>query len=830
MNFNKELQLVLNKHKYKIAAIDGDLSITYEELYKKICEFHHYFYSHNIHGQKILIVMDKSLEYYITFMALLASSNTPVPIDATTTPSERIKYIIENSESVYGIANNGVLDDQKINVIQYNKVLGNIGDFPLNKKYEEAYMVYTSGTTGNPKGVLLSYAGILNVILDQVEILQLKNEKVYWFNSLNFDASISDILCTVFSGSTLFINDKVKMETSNFKSYINDNKITYIDIPPAYLALIAPSDIKSVKKLLIGGEVSSITKIKEFVSAGIKVLNVYGPTEATICSSFILCDSEFESNNIGHPIKGIKYEVTDQGELIIIGENLALCYFNVDEKHNERFKSGKYYTGDIVTFENGNYYFKGRIDRQTKINGQLVCPEEIEKVITNLKDIKSCIIKIENKKIHAYIDGNFSIDIIKQQIKKSLPQYMVPHYFLHHKHKENINGKKEIAIDNENKYLIFLKNILSDKTLKLADFDKTISDLGADSLNVIEFQMFLEENDINVDYEELIKTSVYKLINKSFTISKNKNTNELLKFMPSVSTSKNTASIKTKTLLITGATGMLGSEILNSLKLKYKKIYAISRSKVIKRNPYITWIQADISNENMGLIKSEYERLIHEVDTVIHCAANVNNLLTFHDLYKDNVLSTKMIIDFCNQGIKKKLHYSSTLSVIISKYEDNNKIIDPSNLIPNNTTHLLTGYAQSKWLSEYMVSKYCPSASVYRYGLLIPKSEKLKNSHYLTKLTDFIKEYSELPIEYKETSFDYSVINNHILNLSKSSGIYNKSTNKFVTLEKYSQKFSNVRWISLEEWNERYSQFLVSKLWTKGSVYFFETTDIDKFS
>lgn len=285
---------------------------------------------------------------------------------------------------------------------------------------------------------------------------------------------------------------------------------------------------------------------------------------------------------------------------------------------------------------------------------------------------------------------------------------------------------------------------------------------------------------------------------------------------------------QTKTLLITGATGTLGSELLKYEGKKFNKVYAISRK--IKRSiGNIIWIKGDLSKTNLGLNKQKYIELSKKIDTVIHCAAEVNNIKTRKQLFKNNVLSTINIIKFCSEYNYKKLHYASTLSVIISKHEQNSSLINNNKLQITND-HLLTGYAESKWQAEFLIQMYIKKASIYRYGLLIPKNEILEKNHFLNVVLKFAYKYKEFPLDYQNYSFDYSILNKNILSLKSESGIYNKSNNHFITLkELIDQHHININWIDINEWKIKYNKKIITQMFNKTKYYFFETTDIDKF-
>lgn len=431
MIFYKQAIELIKKRKNSIIIVDQDKQYTTSEFLNDIFLILCFFENENIVDKNIMIDIPKSYYYLITFFALLISKNTPIPIDSKKTPLKRKEYIAKDSNAFL------ILDNNKITEILSSNYK-NIDISYSNNKDEKAYMIYTSGSTGKPKGVNIAYRGIMNVILEQIKILNLQNENIYWFNSTAFDASISDILCSFFSDSTLFIKDSIISNKREFIKYIELNNITFIDIPPSYLSILDVKKINSIKKFLIGGEVANKSKINLLIKNSIEIYNVYGPTEATICTSIKKMELNSEINNIGKPINGIQYKIINN-ELVMSGENLFLSYQNIT---NNNLKNNVYYTGDLACInEYGDYLFLGRKDRQVKINGQMVCPEEIENQIMSLKFNKSGFAKIENKKITAFIDGN--IEKTKLHIEKHLPIYMQPKEYIKVVTKRKTNHKIE---------------------------------------------------------------------------------------------------------------------------------------------------------------------------------------------------------------------------------------------------------------------------------------------------------------------------------------------------------------------------------------------------
>lgn len=422
----------IKKRKNELIVIDNEKKYTKDVFLKDVYKIINYFNLNNMKEEKILIDIPKSYEYLVSFFALLISKNTPIPVDNKKTPESRKKYIIKNSGASF-----------VLNIQEYHSIINSNISCELNKDLisnnnnDLAYIIYTSGSTGLPKGVLLSYKGILNVINSQIDFLSLLNENVYWFNSTAFDASISDILCSIFSNSTLYINDKIIKNKRSFTQYCNKNLISYIDIPPSYLSILDIEKFFSLKKILIGGETFNKKTIEKILSKNIDIYNVYGPTEATICTSIKKIDDKTKNNNIGKPINGINYEIIN-GELVLSGDNLAKGYINII---SNKFRDNKFYTGDLSYYDD-DFYFLGRYDRQVKINGQMVCPEEIESMSLLEESNTYSYVIIKNSKIHLYLDGN--IEKTKEIIELNLPTYMRPHRYILKKIKRNTNLKVNI--------------------------------------------------------------------------------------------------------------------------------------------------------------------------------------------------------------------------------------------------------------------------------------------------------------------------------------------------------------------------------------------------
>lgn len=318
---------------------------------------------------------------------------------------------------------------------------------------DDSYLFFTSGSTGVPKGVVCSSKGLLNLAKEQIKWFGVNEESITtWMLSPSFDASLSDIVVPLTANAKLIIvPHKHWLRYKVFKQNVDDLKITHIDAPPSLLSMWEDLEIpKSLKCVIAGGEPTPPNLIKKW-SKKIKWINVYGPTEATVCSS---AEERNEINainpTIGLPFENITYAILNNnnlhidesnsvdenigGELLIGGNCLANYYLNDEKLTNERFViiDGKrwFKTHDWVRKINNNFIYCGRIDRQIKKNGQLINLDEIENIINLYPNIGNCVIIYKNNKIYAFILNEIkddNLNNLKEYIKNKLPSWGIPY-------------------------------------------------------------------------------------------------------------------------------------------------------------------------------------------------------------------------------------------------------------------------------------------------------------------------------------------------------------------------------------------------------------------
>ncbi len=743
MNLWRSLCKISTTHPDTIALREyhGE-QISYGQLIRKVEQVSAYIEDNkSLDSDFILLDFTKSKEYIFCMLACIRLRLPFIPIDDKT-PGQRLQTILKDSNPSLCLTNH------RKEFIDYNSIPKAVS---LKKKYikkrdkDLAYLIYTSGSTGFPKGVLVTYSGIQKFILEQIRMFELKAGSIILQNlSIGFDASISEIGCALFSCNTLVIPDK----KTDILKIISEEKISHICLSPSYLSLLSPTQIpKTIKTIIIGGEVCSFKTIQLW-SKKVRLINVYGPTEATVCTSMIHCDENYLDSSIGNPISGVNYSIHNTngkrlnppctGELWISGNSLALGYLNQKILEETKFiykdKIRFYKTGDkVFQSEKNDFIFKGRIDRQFKLHGNLIEPYEIENAILKIKDI--FLVKVLKKKIEgrfcliAYFQSSKTIESssIRNFLKPKLPSWMIPNYFERVQNfKFNLNDKlvSPIEIDSGQAEIVQLwKTVLN---LNEIERTKSFEELGGDSLKFIElnFQLsrfgFPHLNSMSerlsdfLNKKSIEQTDIYSISKLNLETRKYKHVNRTPKKI-----------IQSRKIFLTGGTGFLGTEILQTLLKKSDfEIYALYRrtnkSKKIN-HPRLIWIEGDLSKSKFDIAMKEFKNLESSISKVLHIAADMNLSKNYNELEKVNVESVKTLLDFCQTKNHKEFHYISTLSVILNSNKIGNIISEKKLSAYKSQKEIYGGYAATKWVSERILeqaSNYNKQIFIYRCGLL----------------------------------------------------------------------------------------------------------------
>ena len=439
--------LSLYKSKSKIAVYDNDRPYTYEQVNCTVEKMMSYIHKYNV--KKVAMHIEQGFFNYCLEWAAYLSGITFCCYDVDA-PLERIKYCNDNFCPDIVVTNNNL---EGIQTISFEEMLksDNCNIPYMENKNEVAYVLFTSGSTGLPKGVMVKRIALENVVFWAKNNYSLDDESIYAQYSKNsFDLSVLDVFLGLSSGATLipFVGINKLLPGRLIYKY----KVTHWhSVPSAFIALQNRRDLNaeilsSIKTIVFCGETLYPQLVNSIFEANAKVnlWNTYGPTEATIFCSAIRIDEKTKkidahnSISIGQPITKMQFEIDlgeQEGELLIIGENVAKGYLN-NLTHSAFFTktiNGKpkavYRSGDIVKKENGQYYFVCRKDNQVKIAGNRFDLDEITKVIHKLGYHCVSSILLGNL-IYTFIQSvdflSYTVEEISLELKKILPQYGIP--------------------------------------------------------------------------------------------------------------------------------------------------------------------------------------------------------------------------------------------------------------------------------------------------------------------------------------------------------------------------------------------------------------------
>lgn len=501
LNVGYHFSLIANKNKNKTALIIDNNKITFIQLEKLSNKIVNLFLKKKFKkNQNICIIEKKNFYSYAAIIACLKLGISYTFIDRLS-PKNRTKKILDNLRSICIISSEN-LKIEKINQIDLTKkkILETLPETIKLKNYAQvdhktiAYIMFTSGSTGNPKGVSISHLNLISFIKwSKKEFGIRKSDISSNLNPLYFDNSIFDIFANLFNGNTLccFHREELINPKQLIKKLLKNEVNIWFSVPSLLVYCLKFKSINSrnfrnIRKIIFGGEgfpKMSLKNLYEITKNNSELINVYGPTECTcICSTYKIRKKDFKKNEINRyaPLgktlsKGFFYYIIDEnnkladksniGELIIGGKNVGIGYYKNKKETAEKFikdpfnklnKDKVYKSGDLVYKDkNGYLYFSSRKDNQIKFNGYRIELEEIEQSINKINGVKECAVCFGKKnnidQIVAFTVHNNVYNKIKKNIIKDLPKYMIPHLIITKKNlPKNQSGKIDRKILKNN--------------------------------------------------------------------------------------------------------------------------------------------------------------------------------------------------------------------------------------------------------------------------------------------------------------------------------------------------------------------------------------------
>lgn len=448
-----------------VAVQDGDVLLTYGQLEDRANRLAHHLRRRGLGADsRIGILLERSVWTYVTLLGIAKSGAAFVPIDPAS-PADRIDYIAGDAELDLLVtttdlaANTPELPCTRLDL---DEVDATIAREPAHRPEAVpdgdalCYVIYTSGSSGRPKGVAVAQSSICNFIDVVPAVYDVRaTDRVYQGMTISFDFSIEEIWPTFAVGATLVVgpNDSRRLG-AELADFLDETGVTVFYCVPTLLATI-PRDLPRVRSVLVGGEACPAGLVERWSGRGRRMLNTYGPTEATVTATW----GELYPGRpvtIGGPMPTYTIVILDDerrevsdgeaGEICIGGPGVAVGYLNMPEKTADRFVVHRgeriYRTGDLGRWDSrGEIVYLGRADDEVKIRGHRVDLGEIDSLLLDDRDVESAVAAMiavgGTDELVAYVtpkaggddergDDDVLVARLHEHLRERVPDYMVP--------------------------------------------------------------------------------------------------------------------------------------------------------------------------------------------------------------------------------------------------------------------------------------------------------------------------------------------------------------------------------------------------------------------
>lgn len=438
-----------------IAVVYENERLTYGELNRKANQVAHYLRARGVTTETpVAVRLKRSLDITIALLGVLKSGGVYLPLDPYYL-GERSDFILQDSQAPIVLTDTQVSDQPTTN------------PEPLATANNAAYIIYTSGTSGRPKGVVVEHRGLYNVVTQTIAAFNITSaNRVLQFASISFDASIWQTFMALQAGAELFLaSDEDRQSGISLVTLLQKSKVEIADLPPSLLSVLPPDEVPELRTISTGGE-RVPGEVSDAWSPGRRFFNVYGPTETSVAVSMMKCERQFpQGPPIGRAIANVQLYVLDEngglappgcpGELYIGGAGVARGYLGQPELTAASFvpnpfASGQrlYKTGDWCrVLLDGNIEFIGRKDRQIQLRGFRIELNEIEAVLQRHPDVAEAAVVRDNDQLAAYVVLQSKSDPnIRAFLRTQLPEYMIPRAIVPiDRLPRNISGKLDRA-------------------------------------------------------------------------------------------------------------------------------------------------------------------------------------------------------------------------------------------------------------------------------------------------------------------------------------------------------------------------------------------------
>ena len=798
----------------RVAVSDEKGSLTYADLDNRSRQMAGVLASQGVRpGHFVCLLMDAEKEFVVMALALWRIGAAYVPVDPSL-PPERMKEIVGHSRAKLVVTTRRG-EPEILNAPAFLENLDNLESLENLEPLESleslenleslkppAYMIYTSGSSGQPKGVVIGQGALLNFVHFIAREWRLtEHSRIACHSPFSFDASVEDLFPALTVGGTVLIVPKaLRTDIEGLRVFLRDNRVTGGCFTTRLGLMLLDEPLPpSMEYICLGGE-----KLHSCPPASLRVFNTYGPTECTVDATFyeiprgqqLLGDSI----PIGRPLPGIQAWVMDPdgqplpqgavGELWLGGVQTALGYWQAKELTARHFLNDPctgmrvFRTGDLVKWDRqGNLVFVGREDRQVKRNGYRLELSETEHFMMKIEGVKDVAVVARqssgNTLVTAFYTTSSSEPLphIRHSLAQWLPPYALPQAFVHlsalpclisgkidysrlcsladgrRKGETPSPSPKDTASEGDVATLCRLFDRVLD--VEGTGPDDDFFELGGTSITVMQLVAEARKCGISVGYGDVFQRPTPKLLGTATPSSEGERP---IPIVCAASPKKEALGACVEPLfLLTGATGFLGSHILRELaETAETKVVCLVRNKegrggrerLEKVYQYyfgrslprnVTVVEGDITDSS---VLPQLDAL--PVTHCIHCAANVNFHAPGNALEDTNTKGTKNIADYCfSRGCG--LTFISTLSV---------------------ETGFVNPYIHSKQRAEKVVcdaAAHGLKAQIVRTGMVAPRAsdgifQKASHHHALMASLRLLAAMKVFPEEIKGLKVDFSPV------------------------------------------------------------------------
>ncbi len=439
-----------------IAFIEGDRQFNYLQLQQHVTLLSSQLLLNKKPCHRVVIALDRGIDAAIAILAVLNAKACYIPLDLKN-PTSRLSYIINDTDAQFVIGKGACpdwLDNPQIwldiSSLDFSMTFDTATACSVKQVDPEALaaILYTSGSTGNPKGVALSHRAMRNFSDWAADIFNISDkDQIASIAPFHFDLSVFDLFSSLNCGATVhFIPSAFVLSPSRLTAWLGEHKITTWYTVPSLLSFIAlkgnlsNTPLPHLKTILFAGEVFPSPQLIKLCNLLPKIdfYNLYGPTETNVCSYWPVDRnrlSDDQSIPIGYPACNSVLKIDNKsGELSVKSANNLSGYWQQGKLIHSLSTDDFYCTGDKVSInEHGEYCYHGRLDRMLKCSGYRVEPAEIEQIILKFSEVENCVVvgikdstSGQRPAVAILLRPDTSLTDIIKPLRQKLPAYMQP--------------------------------------------------------------------------------------------------------------------------------------------------------------------------------------------------------------------------------------------------------------------------------------------------------------------------------------------------------------------------------------------------------------------